>query len=334
MRIVIQIPCFNEENTLAETIADIRSAMSDFDDVIVLVIDDGSVDETVSVAMKAGADFVAQHGQNRGLAHAYMTGLAASLNLGADIIVNTDADNQYMAKNIPDLVRPIINDKFDLVVGSRPINQTEHFSSVKKFLQRLGSRTVRFLSSAPVEDATSGFRAMSRHAAIRLNTFSSYTYTLETLIQAGRSGLRVTSVDIETNPPTRPSRLMSSVAQYVFRSTVDMLRVFTIYAPFRSYSIAGLVPLSLAFILGVRYLYLLFLVDPTRSHAPSLIAAAILAILGFLLIAIGVLGELLNINRRLLEEQRYEQRSRNAENGTVSGRCEFELLQADRQKEG
>lgn len=332
MRIVIQIPCLNEETTIASVIRDIRAAMALYDDVMVLVVDDGSTDGTVAAAIAAGADYIASHRHNRGLAHAFMTGLAASLNLGADIVVNTDADNQYRASSIPDLIRPVVEGRSDMVIGERPIEDIEHFSALKKILQRLGSRVVRMLSGTSVRDATSGFRALSRDAATRLNSFSGYTYTLETLIQAGRGDFRVASVDIEVNPPTRTSRLIRSIPQYIRRSTADMLRIFTIYAPFRVFGIAGLMPLTCSVLLGLRYLFLITFVDPTRSHAPSLILAAILAGLGFILFATGILGELVSINRRLLESLRVEQRREMAAKGVLIGRCDFDLIRTDHER--
>lgn len=326
MRIVIQIPCFNEQATIGTVISDIRAAMQNFDEVKILVIDDGSTDDTIAAARDAGVDYIARHICNQGLARTYMTGLAVSLNIGADIIVNTDADNQYKAECIPQLIRPILDRQADLVVGARPISETEHFSAVKKIIQKLGSKTARWLSRTTVDDATSGFRALNRDCALRLNTFTDYSYTLETLIQAGRIGLRVVSVDIKTNPPTRTSRLMRGMTQYISRTARDMLRIVTVYAPLRSYGFAGIFPLSIAVILGVRYLLLLIFDDPSRSHAPSLILAGILAGLGFLLIATGTLGELISINRRLLEELRFEQRRERAYAGVLNGRCEYELV--------
>lgn len=328
MRLVVQIPCYNEEETLAEVIADIRTATAAFDEVLILVIDDGSKDRSVEVARAAGADYVARHSRNQGLARAYMTGLAAALNLGADVIVNTDADNQYRAEGIPGLVAPIAEGRADMVVGCRPIEDIEHFSPLKQRLQRLGTAVVRLLSGTSVRDATSGFRAINREAALRLNTFSDYTYTLETLIQAGRSGLRVESVDIDTNGPTRPSRLMRSMGQYVLRSATDMLHISAIYAPLRSYVAAGAVPMAGAVLLGLRYLFLITFIDATRSHAPSLILAAILAGLAFLFWGLGVVGEILTINRRILEEIWIRQRRADAEAGILRGRAEFTLIDA------
>lgn len=326
MRLVVQIPCYNEADTIGQVVVDIRAATAAFEDVKILVIDDGSTDDTLAAARSAGVDYIARHHHNEGLAYAFMTGLAASLNVGADVIVNTDADNQYKAEGIAALVAPIVEERADLVVGARPIRATEHFSAVKKRLQSFGSLTARLLSGTSVADATSGFRALNRQAAIRLNTFSKFTYTLETLIQAGRSRFRVVSVPIEINPPTRPSRLFRSIRQYVSRSSLDMLRVFTVYAPLRTYGLAGIVPLALSMVLGARYVLLISFFDPTRSHAPSLILAAIVAGFGFVLWAIGILGEIMSINRRILEELRNEQRRQLADKGQATGRCRFEMI--------
>ncbi|NDR56039.1 glycosyltransferase family 2 protein [Aliiruegeria sabulilitoris] len=333
MRIVIQIPCLNEEATIAGTIADIREATRELGDVVVLVVDDGSTDRTVSVAFAGGADHVVRHKINRGLARAYMTGLAVSMNLGADVIVNTDADNQYKASGIPALVRPILDGTADMVVGARPIDDIEHFSPLKKRLQRFGSRMVRFLSHTEVVDATSGFRAISRQTALRLNTLSDYTYTLETLIQAGRSGLRVMSVDIDTNPPTRESRLISSIRKYVMTSSMDMMRVFAVYAPLRAYLIAGSVPLAGTVLLGLRYLFLISFGDPTRTHAPSLILAGIFAGLGFLIVGLGIIGELLAVNRRILEELRLNQRRKDVLEGKVMAQVNYETAKRPEERE-
>lgn len=326
MRIVVQIPCLNEEATLPEVIADIRAATTEFDDVAILIVDDGSTDRTVEVARASGADYIARHDRNEGLARAYMTGLAAALDLGADVIVNTDADNQYKAENIPALVRPVIARQADIVVGTRNIRGIEHFSPLKKRLQAIGTGVVRKLSKTEVRDATSGFRAVSREAAVRLNTFSDFTYTLETLIQAGHSGLRVEGVDIDVNPPTRPSRLFRGIPEYVARNAVALTRVFTIYAPRRSFFLLGSIPLGFATLLGLRYLFLIAFVDATRSHAPSLILAAVLAILGFACFGLGLLGDLLSINRRLLEELRAEQRRQAAANGRVPAQRSYSLI--------
>lgn len=307
MRIVVQIPCFNEEATLPGTLQALREALGQEDDYLILVIDDGSTDGTVNVAGAAGASYVARLPRHEGLSAAFLAGLRTSLHLGADVVVNLDADNQYRATDIPKIVAPIVGGEADIVVGARDISGTDHFSPVKKLLQRLGSWTVRILSGANVPDATSGFRAFSRDAAMRLNVFNSFTYTLETIIQAGRSGLKILSVPIATNPPTRPSRLFGSLPQYVWRSALTILRAYVLYEPLRAFFVLGLVPFVLGTGLGMRYLLLITLVDPTRSHAPSLILAAIFFIFAFLLWTIGVVGDLIAINRRLLQSIETEQ---------------------------
>jgi len=307
-KIVVQIPCFNEEATIQATVSDIQAALASLPNVVTLVIDDGSTDRTVDAARRAGVDWVARIPQNGGLARAFITGLNASVRLGADIIVNTDADNQYCADDITKLIQPIVAGRCGMVIGARPIAEIEHFPWYKKLLQRVGTATVRWLSGSQLIDATSGFRAFSREVALRLNVFTPFTYTLETIIQAGRSGITIESVPVRVNPPTRSSRLFRSIPQYILRATLSMLKVYTIYEPLRTYLILGLVPFTAALALCIRYILLITLSDPTRSHAPSLILAAVLFVLSFLLWAIGVLAELVATNRRLLEDIQNEQR--------------------------
>ncbi len=307
VRLVVQIPCLNEEETLPQTVADIRVALEDFSHVI-LVIDDGSTDGTVDAARRAGVDYLARLPRHSGLSRAFMTGISASLRLGADIIVNTDADNQYQAGDIEKLIAPIVSKRADIVIGARPIAHIEHFSGVKKFLQKAGSGAIKWLTNADVMDATSGFRAISRDAALRLNVFTPFTYTLETIIQGARSGMKIVSVPIGVRPPTRPSRLFRSIWQYLKRSATHILGIYTVYAPLRTYGALGLVPFALATVLGLRYLLLITFADPTRSHTPSLVLAAILFVLAFILWAVGGLGELIAVNRRLLEDIQTEQR--------------------------
>lgn len=326
MFIIVQIPCLNEEATIGETIREVRAATALMGRVEILVIDDGSTDATVDTAWAAGADHIVSLPVNRGLARAYTTGLARALNLGADIIVNTDADNQYKATGIPDLVAPIIAGTADMVVGARQIEEIEHFSPIKKRLQRLGTATLRALSRTDVADATSGFRAINREAALRLNSFSDYTYTLETLIQAGLGGLRVASVDIACNPPTRDSRLMRNMRSYIWRSARDMLRLYSVYAPLRAYLVVATLPLSISMILGLRYMALVSFVDPTRSHTPSLILLAIMGLLGFLIIALGMIGEMLSVNRKLLEELRLIERRGALKNAAVMAQVRYDIV--------
>src|SRR6185312_12755240 len=239
MKLIIQIPCLNEAATLGTAVATLPRRVEGFEKVEWLVVDDGSTDGTAELARELGVDHVIRHPVNRGLATAFMTGIDAALQHGADVIVNTDADNQYEASDIPLLVRPILEHRADMVIGARPIAQTEHFSWIKKKLQHLGSWAVRIASRTDVTDAPSGFRAMTRETAMRLNVFNAYTYTLETIIQAGLSNLAVVSVPIRTNPDLRPSRLVRSIPNYVKRSLLTILRVFVIYRPMTLFVWAG-----------------------------------------------------------------------------------------------
>lgn len=309
MKLIIQIPCLNEEKTLPETLAELPREVAGCDTVEWLVIDDGSTDDTAAVARANGVDHVVRMNGNQGLARAYMAGLAAAVELGADVVVNTDADNQYCAADIPKLVRPIVDGEADLVVGSRPISAIRHFSLLKRFLQKLGSGVVRTLSSTAVRDAPSGFRALSRDAALRLHVFSGYTYTLETLIQAGHSNLRVRDVPIRVNGPTRPSRLISSIPTYVRRSVHDLLGAYFVYRPVMIFGVLAIVFLTPASILAVRYL-ILAAMGSGEGHIQSVIASGVLAVCGVFMLAIGVVAHLLGINRRMLEEIRYLERRR------------------------
>lgn len=300
--LVIQIPCFNEEESLPATIADLPREVAGFTRVELLVIDDGSSDDTVRVAHECDVNHIVSHGQNRGLAAAYITGLEHSLRLGADVIVNTDADNQYRADFIPELTKPVLQGWADIVVGERPIGEIKEFSRVKKTLQRLGSRTVRLFSGTLVRDAASGFRAVNREAALRLRVFGRYTYTLETLVQAGWEGLRVVSVPIAVNPKTRESRLVRSIPQYVMRSASTIIRTFAIYKPFRFFLILG-TPFFLtgAFLSGRWVAYYLFS-DNYASRLPSLILG-----IGFVLVAMQIwmvafVADLIAASRRLAAE--------------------------------
>ena len=308
-KLIIQIPCYNEEETLGVTLDDLPREIPGIDEIEWLIINDGSSDATVEVARAHGVHHIVDLPQNAGLARAFMAGLRASLKAGADIIVNTDADNQYQAKDIEKLVAPILAGKADIVVGARPIDDIEHFSPVKKILQRLGSRVVRAASNTDVPDAPSGFRAYSREAALQINVFNSYTYTLETIIQAGQRGMHITSVPVRTNPFLRPSRLISSIPKYITRSVLIILRIFMIYKPLRFFFYLGSVPFSLGFLLGLRYLYLL-IEGTERAHTPSLILAAILLVMGFSLWIFGLVADLMSVNRRLLEELQLSTRRR------------------------
>jgi glycosyltransferase involved in cell wall biosynthesis len=315
-KLIIQIPCYNEEATLGLTLSALPRKLPGIDVVEWLVIDDGSADRTVEVARACGVDHVVVCPRNLGLARAFMAGLEASLRAGADIIVNTDADNQYCADDIGKLVEPILAGGAAIVVGARPIEEIAHFSRTKRLLQRLGSWVVRLASNTDIPDAPSGFRAMSREAAIRLNVFDSYTYTLETIIQAGQKGIPITWVPVRVNGATRPSRLFRSLPVYVLRSLFTIVRIFMTYKPLRFFFALGSVPVVLGGLVGVRWLVLfaldaLFVVDPPRVRAPSLILTAILILVGVQLWIFGLVADLLGTNRRLLED--IQVRSRRAE---------------------
>lgn len=307
MRLIIQIPCLNEEQMLPQTLRDLPRRVEGFDEVRWLIIDDGSIDGTVAAARAHGADHIVSLNGHQGLARAYMAGLDACLAHGADVIVNTDADNQYDARDIPALVAPLLAGRADVVVGSRPIAEISHFSFSKKLLQRAGSWIVRTLSGTAVEDTTSGLRAYTRDAAMRLNIFNSYTGSLETLIQAGRSNLRVVSVPIRINGPTRPSRLMRSNLHYVRRNGFAMLATYMIYRPVQVFGLLAAAMLIPGAALALRYLWFMSQ-GQGAGHIQSVIASGVLAVCGFLMVGLAVLGHLLAINRRLLEELRYQQR--------------------------
>lgn len=301
MKLIIQIPCLNESETLAIALADIPREVEGFDCVEWLIIDDGSTDNTAEVARQNGVDHVIRHPVNRGLAVGFMTGLEACLRLGADVIVNTDADNQYCGADIPKLTAPVLANEADIVIGARPIEDTVHFSWIKKKLQRLGSWAVRIASGTDVADAPSGFRAISREAAMRLNVFSAYTYTLETIIQAGQSNLRIMSVPVRTNGDLRPSRLVKSISSYVQRSLVTILRVFVIYKPLKFFASLGAIFLLLGTMAGLRFLWFV-LQGHGEGHIQSVIFCALTIIVGLLLAMMGVIGDLIATNRKLLEK--------------------------------
>lgn len=307
MKLIIQIPCYNEAGTLAIALAALPRQVHGFDSVEWLIIDDGSTDDTVAVARANGVDHVVRHTGNQGLARGFMTGLDTCLRLGADVIVNTDADNQYNADDIPALTMPILEHRADIVVGARPIETIEHFSPVKKMLQKLGSWVVRVASNTDVPDAPSGFRAMSRAAAQRLMVFNDYTYTLETIIQAGQKNMAITSVPIRVNGDLRPSRLVKSIPSYIKRSIVTIIRIFIIYRPFRFFGTIGAVLFGAGLLLGLRFLWK-YLGGEGEGHVQSLILAALLLGMGFQTLLIAVVADLLAANRKLLEDVRYRLR--------------------------
>jgi glycosyltransferase involved in cell wall biosynthesis len=301
MKLIIQIPCYNEEATLGLTLSELPRKLPGVNCVEWLIINDGSSDRTVEVAKSCGVDHVVNFDHNQGLAKAFMAGIDASLRAGADIIVNTDADNQYCAQDISKLIEPILTGQAEIVIGARPIEEINHFSPVKKLLQKLGSWVVRIASNTNIPDAPSGFRAISRKAALELNIFNEYTYTLEMIIQAGQKGMVITSVPIRTNGYLRPSRLVKSIPNYVRRSLFTIVRIFMTYKPLRFFTILGCFPFTLGFILCIRWLILFFSGTP-KSHVPSLVLAAILILIGFQLWMFGLIADLMAVNRKLLED--------------------------------
>ena len=290
MKLIIQIPCYNEAETLALAVRDLPKQMDGIDTIEYLIINDGSTDGTVEAARALGVHHIVSFHRNKGLARGFLAGLDASLRLGADIIVNTDADNQYCGADIAKLVKPILNKKADMVIGERPIDQTEHFSWQKKKFQHLGSWVVRVASHTDVPDAPSGFRAYSREAAMRLNVVNEYTYTLETIIQAGQSKMAIASVPIRTNPETRPSRLFSSMWRYMKRSASVITRSFVMYKPLKFFGILGAVIFTLGVLLGIRFLVYLAIGEGS-GHVQSLILTAVLLMIGFQTIIMGLLGD-------------------------------------------
>jgi glycosyltransferase involved in cell wall biosynthesis len=301
MKLIIQIPCYNEERTLGITLSALPRQLSGVDRVEWLIVNDGSTDRTVEVARAHGVDHIVSFSQNQGLAKAFKAGIEACLKAGADLIVNTDADNQYCADDIPVLIAPILTGKAEIVVGARPIGQIEHFSPTKKLLQRVGSWVIRKTSGTDIQDAPSGFRAISREAAMRTNVLDDYTYTLDMIIQAGQKGITIASVPVRTNPYLRPSRLVRSIPSYVQRSFFTVLRIFAIYQPLRFFGILGSIPFAMGIILGFRWL-VLFLMGTPRTHVPSLIMASILTLIGFQLWIFGFIADLIAANRKLLED--------------------------------
>ncbi len=305
MKLIIQIPCYNEEATLGLALSELPRQLPGIDRVEWLIINDGSRDRTLEVAQACGVDHIVNFQYNQGLAKGFMAGIEACLKAGADIIVNTDADNQYCAGDIPKLIAPILEGRAEIVIGARPIQEIEHFSPLKKFLQKLGSLVVRIASKTNIPDAPSGFRAISREAALRLNVFNEYTYTLETIIQAGQRGLAITSVPIRTNGYLRPSRLVKSISAYIQHSILTIVRIFMTYRPLQFFMVLGSLPLSLGFLLCCRWLLLFWGIigdNPAKPRVPSLILAAILILIGVQLLIFGLVADLMGVNRQLLED--------------------------------
>lgn len=301
MKLIVQIPCYNEEKTLSETVRDIPRTIDGVCDVEILIIDDGSKDKTIEAAREAGVDHIVRNIRNKGLAKSFLVGLDACLRLGADIIVNTDGDNQYKGKDIPKLITPILNREAEIVIGDRDTDNISHFSGTKKRLQKMGSFMVRLLSGTDIPDTVSGFRAFGRNAAMQLNIVSEYSYTIETVIQAGKKNLAVTSVRIGTNPKTRDSRLFKSVPRFIMSQAGTMVRMYTMYQPMKVFFVLGFFCIFAGLVPSVRFL-LFYLMGQGDGHIQSLILAAILFVVGFQILVLGIIGDVLSFNRKLIEE--------------------------------
>ena len=302
MKLIVQIPCLDEEGTLAQTIADIPRRIEGIDQVEVLVIDDGSTDHTSEVARKSGADHIVRFPRNRGLGHAFKAGFDTCLKLGADIIVNTDGDNQYFGGDIVQLVKPILAGRAELVIGDRQTHAIAHFSRVKRFLQHFGSRVVGRLAHLEVPDVASGFRAFNRDAALQLSTFTDFDHTAEHVVESGQIRLAVVSVPVRTNPKARESRLFSSIGEFVFKSSLISLRAYARYKAIKIFTALGLLVFALGTLLGLRFLYFLVFTDEGHLHVQSVILAAILLLAGFQMILTGIVSDLIATNRSLLED--------------------------------
>lgn len=307
MKLIIQIPCYNEAETLEVALNDLPKRLEGIDEIEYLIINDGSKDATVEVARNWGVHHIVSFKKNKGLAKGFMAGLDGCLKNGADIIVNTDADNQYCAADIEKLIQPILEEQADIVIGARPIDETKHFSLMKKKLQHFGSWVVRKASNTDIPDAPSGFRAFSREAAMRINVVNDYTYTLETIVQAGREKIAITSVPIRTNAELRPSRLFNSIWGYVKKSMLTILRAYMMYKPLKCFTYLAIPPVVFGVAIGLRFL--LFYIQGTGSgHVQSLILACTLTIIGFLTFMIGLLADVLAANRKILQEIQYQVR--------------------------
>ena len=307
MKLIIQIPCYNEAETLEIALNDLPKHIDGVDEIEYLIINDGSKDNTVEVAKRWGVNYVVNFKQNKGLAKGFMAGLDACLRNGADIIVNTDADNQYVGKDIAKLIQPILDGKADMVVGERPIDETENFSPLKKKLQHFGSWVVRKASRTDIPDAPSGFRAYSREAAMRMNVVNEYTYTLETIVQAGRNKMAITSVPIRTNGELRPSRLFNSMMGYVKKSMLTIIRAFLMYRPLMFFTTLGSIMGLIGAGIGIRFLCYWF-AGTGAGHIQSLILASMMIILGVMTIIVGLQGDIIAANRKLLEDIQYHVR--------------------------
>jgi glycosyltransferase involved in cell wall biosynthesis len=308
MKLIIQIPCFNEEQMLPPTVRDLPQSIPGVDVIELLVIDDGSTDRTVAVARELGVQHVVCLPQHVGLARVFRAGLDAALLAGADIVVNTDADNQYCGADVAPLIEPILAGRADIVVGDRGVATLEYFSPAKRLLQRFGSWVVQLASGIAIPDATSGFRAFSREAALRTSVLSEYSYTLETLIQAGAHRLAIEYVPVRVNPKTRESRLIGSLPEFIGKSVLTIVRVYATYRPLRVFLAIGSLFLAAGLVLGLRFLYFYLTSQGAAGHVQSLILAAVLIILGVQVALIGLIADLVGVNRRMMEETLYRVR--------------------------
>lgn len=308
MKLIIQIPCYNEAETLRVALDHLPKEIEGIDRIEILIINDGSEDDTVQVARDWGVNHIVSLKQNQGLARGFMAGIDACLHLGADIIVNTDADDQYCGEDIAKLVRPIVTEKADIVIGERPILDTQHFTPQKKAFQRFGSWVVRVASHSDIPDAPSGFRAYSREAALRLNVINEYTYTLETIIQAGWNRIPMVSVPVRTNPDLRPSRLFSSMWKYIKRSSTVIIRAFAMYKPLLFFGIIGAIFFFAGVALGIRFLVYFIITGSGTGHIQSLILCAALLMIGVQVFVAGIQADIIAGNRKLLEDVQYRVR--------------------------
>lgn len=300
IKLIIQIPCFNEEHTLPDTIGDFPDKIEGIDIIETLIIDDGSTDRTVEVAKELGVNHIIQNTNNRGLARSFRKGLDACLGLGADIIVNTDGDNQYAGWDIPKLVQPVLEGKAEIVIGDRQTHKIKHFSAFKKILQKLGSMVVRQLSGTDVPDVVSGFRAISRDAALKLNIISPYSYTIEMVIQAGKKNMAIAHVPVDINPKTRDSRLFKSIPSFIGRQLSSMIRMYAMYEPLRVFFYIGLTISIIGALPIIRFLYFYFTGDGS-GHLQSLVLGGVLLVIGFVTFMIGLVADLISFNRQLTE---------------------------------
>ena len=300
-KLIVQIPCYNEEKTLPQTVRDIPRQIDGVDEVDILIIDDGSTDRTVAVAEEIGVNYIIKNTHNIGLARTFHEGLIACLSLGADIIVNTDGDNQYMGQDIPKLIAPILKGEAEIVIGDRETDTIPHFSRLKKRLQKIGSAVIRKLSETDVRDPVSGFRAFSRDAAMMMNILSPFSYTIETVIQAGKKHIAIKSVPVGTNPKTRESRLFKSIPRFLERSLTTMIRMYTMYQPLRVFFIIGCTCILVGLVPSIRFLIYYFM-GKGSGHIQSLILAAVLFIVGFQVLMIALVADVISFNRKLIEE--------------------------------